>query len=242
VVEPVETLGGRACRTPRWLSLSKPSVVTLGQMSAFTGFPEAALDFYDDLEMDNTKSFWEAHKTVWNDSVKAPMTALTEALAAEFGTAKVFRPYRDVRFAKDKTPYKTHQGAFVAAGPACGWYVEVSARGVRAGGGFYNASGPDLARVRASIDHEATGKELQRILTRLEKAGFEIGGERLKTSPRGYDADHPRIELLRHKSIVAGRPYGFDPVIHSPELVDAVRKDWRALKPLVEWVSVRLGD
>jgi uncharacterized protein (TIGR02453 family) len=211
-------------------------------VSEFTGFPEAALDFYDDLEMDNTRSFWEAHKAAYAESVKAPMTALTDALAEEFGAPKVFRPYRDVRFAKDKTPYKTHQGAFVAAGPACGWYVEVSARGVRTGGGFYDASGPDLARVRESIAHEATGRELQRILAKLEKAGFEIGGERLKTSPRGYDADHPRIDLLRHKSITVGRPYGFDPVIHSPDLVASVRKDWRALRPLVEWVALRLGD
>jgi len=208
-------------------------------MTEFTGFPEAALDFYDDLEMDNTKSFWEAHKQVWTDAVKVPMTALTDALAEEFGTAKVFRPYRDVRFAKDKTPYKTHQGAFVAAGPAVGWYVEISARGVRSGGGFYEASGANLARIRESIDHEATGKELAKILSALEKKGFEIGGDRLKTSPRGYDADHPRIELLRHKSITVGRPYGFDKVIHSPQLVDSVRKDWRAMKPLVEWVSAR---
>ena len=211
-------------------------------MSEFTGFPEAALDFYDDLEMDNTKSFWEAHKAVYAESVKGPITALTDALSAEFGTAKVFRPYRDVRFAKDKTPYKTHQGAYVAVGPACGWYVEISARGVRTGGGFYDASAPDLARIRESIDHEATGKQLQRVLAKLEKSGFEIGGEKLKTSPRGYDADHPRIDLLRHKSLTAGRPYGFDKVIHSAELVDAVRKDWRALRPLIEWVSVRLGD
>lgn len=70
----------------------------------FTGFPEAALDFYDDLEIDNTKSFWEAHKTVYAEAVKAPMTALTDALADEFGPAKVFRPYRDVRFAKDNSP------------------------------------------------------------------------------------------------------------------------------------------
>jgi uncharacterized protein (TIGR02453 family) len=208
----------------------------------FTGFPEAALDFYDDLEMDNTKSYWEAHKAIYTESVKAPMTALTDALAPEFGSPKVFRPFRDVRFAKDKTPYKTNQGAFVGAGPACGWYVEISARGVRTGAGFYDASSSDLARIRTSIDNEATGKQLQRILTKLEKAGFTIGGDRLKTSPRGFDADHPRIELLRHRSLTIGRDYGFEPVIHTPQLVDAVRKDWSAARPLVEWVSERLGD
>src|SRR5437868_7341896 len=71
----------------------------LSAMAEFTGFPEAALDFYDDLEMDNTKSFWEAHRTVYDEAVAAPMKALVDALEPEFGTAKVFRPYRDVRFA-----------------------------------------------------------------------------------------------------------------------------------------------
>ena len=210
------------------------------RQTSFTGFPEAALDFYDDLEMDNTKSYWEAHKDVYQASVKAPMTALVTALEPEFGNAKVFRPFRDVRFAKDKTPYKTHQGAFVAVGSATGWYVEISARGVRTGAGFYEASGANLARIRESIDNEATGKQLEAILRKVTKSGFEVSGERLKTTPRGYDADHPRIELLRHKSITVGRHHGFDKVIHSPKLVDVVRKDWRALRPLVEWVSDRV--
>jgi uncharacterized protein (DUF2461 family) len=70
---------------------------------SFTGFPVAALDFYDDLEVDNTKSFWESHKHVYKESVEAPMKALMAELEPEFGTAKVFRPYRDVRFAKEKS-------------------------------------------------------------------------------------------------------------------------------------------
>jgi uncharacterized protein (TIGR02453 family) len=207
----------------------------------FTGFTEAALDFYDDLELDNSKSFWEAHKDVYATSVKAPMSALTAALEPDFGPAKVFRPYRDVRFAKDKTPYKTNQGAFVGAGPACGWYVEIAARGVRTGAGFYDASASDLGRIRASITDETKGKQLQKILAKLERAGFEVGGDRLKTSPRGYAADHPRIELLRHRSLTVMKDYGFEPIIHTPELLDAVRADWKAARPLVEWVSARLG-
>lgn len=207
---------------------------------AFTGFPEAALDFYDDLEVDNSKVFWEAHKTVYQDSVRAPMVALTAALEPKFGAAKVFRPFRDVRFAKDKTPYKTHQGAFVGAGPACGWYVEIAARGFRTGAGFYDASAANLARIRASMVDDTAGKLLQRMLKKLARAGFEVGGDRLKTAPRGFDADHPRIELLRHRSLVVTRDYGFEPIIHTPELVDAVRADWTATKPLVEWLAARL--
>jgi uncharacterized protein (TIGR02453 family) len=206
----------------------------------FHGFPEAALDFYDDLELDNTRSFWEAHKHVYDEAVRRPMQELTDALAAEFGAAKLFRPYRDVRFAKDKTPYKTHQGAFVEVGPATGWYVQVGAPGVRVGGGYYHAGGPDLARIRTAIDTDHSGRELERLVARLRRGGFEIRGEQLKTAPRGYSADHPRIDLLRYKSLSLGKDYGFEKVIHGPELLDRVRADWRRLRPLVEWVDERL--
>jgi len=205
-------------------------------MEPFDGFPEAALDFYDDLELDNTRTFWAAHKDTYDTAVRAPMTALAAELAEEFGAAKVFRPYRDVRFAKDKTPYKTHQGAFVAAAPSCGWYVQVSAPGVRVGAGFYDAERDRLAALREAMAEERTGTALQQILDGLRARGWEVGGDRLKTSPRGYDADPPRIELLRHKSLFVGRDYGFEPVIHSRELLDRVRADWRTARPLVEWL------
>ena len=211
-------------------------------MMAFTGFPTAALDFYDDLEMDNTKSFWTAHKEVYDTAVAGPMKALVAALEDEFGTAKVFRPYRDVRFAKDKTPYKTAQGAFVARGPATGWYVQVSAPGVRVGVGFYEASSARLAGIREAIADERRGTELEKLLAGLQGEGWVLGGETLKTVPRGYDAGHPRIELLRHKSMTLGKDYGFEPVIHIPELVDRVRDDWRAATPFVEWVAENAAD
>ena len=205
--------------------------------ASFPGFPVAALDFYDDLEMDNTKSFWAAHKEVYETSVKAPMAALVAALEPEFGKAKVFRPYRDVRFAKDKPPYTPHQGAFGPSGPSTGWYVQVGAPGVRVGVGFYEASSPRLAAIRAAIADDRRGRELEEIVAGLTAAGWELGGETLKTSPRGYDADHPRIDLLRHKSMTLGRSYGFEPVIHTPELLDLVRDDWRAARPFVAWVT-----
>jgi uncharacterized protein (TIGR02453 family) len=210
-------------------------------MAGFEGFPVAALDFYDDLEVDNTKSFWEAHKATYDEAVRAPMAALMAALEPEFGDAKIFRPYRDVRFAKDKTPYKTHQGGFVQAGPATGWYVQVSAAGVRVSVGYYHAEKEPLAAIRRGIDDDLIGPALLRIVRRLEKAGWERGGETLKTTPRGYDADHPRIDLLRHKSLTFTKDYGFDELVHTPELEQQVRADWRAGRPLVEWVLDRVG-
>ncbi|UMG94548.1 DUF2461 domain-containing protein [Nocardioides sp. TF02-7] len=203
----------------------------------FTGIPVAALDFYDDLEVDNTRSFWEAHKSVYLEQVRAPVVALTDALAQEFGEAKVFRPYRDVRFARDKTPYKTHQGAFVGVAPATGWYVEVAAPGVRVGGGTYHASGPQLAAIRQAMADARTGAVLERILRDLRTGGFEIGGERLKTTPRGFEKDHPRIELLRMRTVLGSKRYGFEPFVHTAELLDRVRDDWRRLRPLVSWLA-----
>jgi uncharacterized protein (TIGR02453 family) len=208
-------------------------------LSKFNGFPDAALDFYDDLELDNTRSFWESHKHVYDAAVRQPMLALTAELAEEFGPAKVFRPYRDVRFAKDKTPYKNHQGAIVQVGAATGYYVEIGSPGVRVSGGYYHAAAPDLARIRTAIDVEHSGTVLERTVYDLEQAGFVLGGEKLKTTPRGYPAEHPHIELLRHRSLSMTRYYGFEN-LHTPDLLDRVRTDWRDLRPLVEWVRARL--
>lgn len=202
----------------------------------FAGFPVAALDFYDDLEVDNTKTFWEEHRHVYDEAVKAPMVALTAALEDEFGPAKIFRPYRDVRFAKDKTPYKTHQGAFVAVAPSTGYYVQVGAPGVRTGVGFYQAPPARLASFREAVDHEAFGVGLQRILGRVERQGWTVGGDAVKTAPRGWSADHPRIDLLRHRSLTLGREHGFAPYVHTAELLDHVRADWRAGKPFIDWI------
>lgn len=202
----------------------------------FTGFPEAALDFYDDLEVDNTKSYWEEHKETYATAVAAPMRALMAGLAEEFGDAKIFRPYRDVRFAKDKTPYKTHQGAFVARGPATGWYVQIGAPGVRVGVGFYDASAARLAAIRTAIDDEAHGRQLELIIAKLQSRGWELGGNSVKTAPRGWPKDHPRIALLRHKSMTLGKDYGFGPLINTPELEDQIRADWREATPFIDWV------
>jgi uncharacterized protein (TIGR02453 family) len=203
----------------------------------FTGFPKEALDFYDDLEMDNTKSFWSAHKDVYDTCVRAPMVALTAALEKEFGSAKIFRPYRDVRFAKDKTPYKEHQGAYVSAASGSGWYVQISAAGVYVGVGYYHPEAAALNAIRAAIADKRRGTELEKLVNLLEKKHWVLGGEKLKTTPKGYDADHPRIELLRHKSLTLTRSYGFEPVIHTPKLLTKVRADWRAARPFVEWVG-----
>ena len=209
---------------------------------AFTGFPVEGLDFYDDLEADNTKTFWTAHKQVYLEAVHAPMTRLMELLGPEFGEGKLFRPYRDLRFGKDRTPYKTHQGGYVAHGPSTGWYVQLDAAGLLVAGGCYHPATDALARFRAAVADERTGSELEEMVAALAADGYAIEGERLRTRPRGYDADHPRIDLLRYKGLHATRRYDDGPAwLHTPEAAQRVRADWQAMTPLVEWSAVHVG-
>ena len=112
----------------------------------FSGFPDAGPAFYEGLEADNSKTYWLAHKAVYESAIREPMLALVDALEGEFGEARLFRPYRDVRFSADKSPYKTHQGAFTGADTAFGYYVQMSADGLALGGGFRATSTAVTAR------------------------------------------------------------------------------------------------
>ena len=120
--------------------------------------------------------------------------------------------------------------------------MEVAASGSPSRAGFYEASGPRLARIRAAMAATAAEPTWSRSSRCSRPAGWSLGGERLKTSPRGYDADHPRIEFLRHKSMTLAKLYGFEPFIHTPELLGRVRDDWREATPFVEWVCDHAGE
>ncbi|WOP19151.1 DUF2461 domain-containing protein [Raineyella sp. LH-20] len=203
-------------------------------MTAFRGFAPVALEFYRGLEADNSRTYWQAHRDTYEQDVRGPMEALLGELTDDFGDAKVFRPNRDVRFSNDKSPYKTHLGAYVPTAPATGWYLELSALGMLTGAGFYHASSDGLAALRDRIDEE--GEELAAIVTTLQEDDWRLGGETLKTAPKGWPADHPQIALLRHKSLSVSRRIE-DEVVYSAGLVERVRGDWDELRPLVEWVS-----
>ncbi|WP_280355748.1 DUF2461 domain-containing protein, partial [Nocardia otitidiscaviarum] len=151
----------------------------------FTGFPLAGLDFYEDLEADNSKTFWNAHKRIWEESVRDPMRALTAELEPDFGPAKIFRPYRDVRFSKDKSPYKNHQGAVVHTADSCGWYVQIGAGGLFVAGGLYTASPAQRAARRPALGAAGRGGGLGRLGGQGDAAGLPNGGGKLETEPKG---------------------------------------------------------
>ena len=148
----------------------------IGTMT-FTGFPDAAFEFYEGLEADNSKAYWQDHKAIYETAVKGPLTALLAELEPEFGQAKVFRPHRDVRFSADKSPYKTQQGAFLGTDVGvAGHYLAVDANGLLAGGGFRAHGTDQTKRMRAAVDSPA-GAELERLVIDLRAAGFEIAGQ-----------------------------------------------------------------
>jgi uncharacterized protein (TIGR02453 family) len=207
----------------------------------FSGFPSRALDFYAGLEADNTREFWHEHRPAYESDVREPMLALLDALEDEFGEAKLFRPHRDVRFSADKSPYKTHQGALVGVGTSLGYYVQLSADGLRAGGGFRVTSVAQTARFRSAVDAPTTGLELEQLLTALRGRGFDVLGEAVRTTPRGYAADHPRIEMLRHKELMAVRDFGAPPWLHTARALARVRDTWRDVRPLLEWLGAHVG-
>ena len=209
---------------------------------SFEGFPDEGLVFYEGLEADNTKTYWTRHKHVYDAHVKAPLLAMLEELAPEFGTAKVFRPYRDVRFSNDKTPYKTHQGAVIhPEGRAGAWYVQVSADGLRVAGGCWRLESDQVARYRRAVADAVQGPRLQAEVDRLAAAGWSIDGESLTRVPAGHDADAPRMDLLKRKSLHAGRSWEPADWLHTPRALEEVRAAWRDLVPLNAWVDDNIG-
>jgi uncharacterized protein (TIGR02453 family) len=204
---------------------------------AFTGWPLAALDFYDGLEEDNSKTYWTAHKAIYEEAVLGPMTDLTEELGDEFGETKIFRPYRDVRFSADKSPYKTAIGAVIGDG-----YVQFSANGLAAGNGMYHLASDQLARYRQAVAQDITGHQLKRIITDITSHDISVQGrDVLKTVPRGYPADHQRAELLRYKAIVAWREWPVEPWLSTSAAKDRIAGFLVTTRPLAQWLATHVG-
>jgi uncharacterized protein (TIGR02453 family) len=203
----------------------------------FNGWPKEALTFYEGLEADNSKSYWTEHKAVYQEKVLRPMEELTELLAPELGEPKIFRPYRDIRFSADKTPYKTHIGATV--GPIS--YVQFSADGLAAGAGMWHMEPEELARYRAAVAGPV-GAELAAIVAELEKGGVEINGHgTLKSAPRGYPADHPRIDLLRHKGLTTWQHWDPGSWLQAPAASERVISFFRTSTAFCSWLTSNVG-
>ncbi len=204
------------------------------------GIPAEAFEFYERLEAENTREFWAEHKAQYEQFVREPLSELAEDLAPEFGPAHLYRPYRDMRFSRDAAPIKDHQGCVFAAENGLGWYLQVSATGLMVAGGWYRSTPAQVKRFRGHI-LESGAVDLRATLKPLPKAGFEVGGEQLKTKPRGVDEDNPDLDLLRHRTLHVTRTWEPQAWMGTRRLQSTVRTNFERMRPLMGALADMVG-
>lgn len=204
----------------------------------FTGWPPDALTFLSELEANNDRDWFKAGRARYEAALMAPARALGEELGA-YGTPKLFRPFNDQRF-HARPPIKEHVGLALMS-PSGGGYVELSLDGLLVAAGLYDPAPDQIARLRAAIDDDRRAAGLTRAVGRAERAGLVIAAPELKRVPRGYDAEHPRAALLRHKRVLASVRWELEPWLHTPECGTRITAALEATRPLVRWLHEHVG-
>lgn len=203
----------------------------------FIGFPREATEFFRDLARNNNREWFQAHKEVYEQACREPLKALVGALDP-IGSTHISRINRDMRFSRDGAPYRTHLAAGVLH-----TYVNLSAEGLYVGTGIYKPEPPVLQKLRAAIAADKSGRELVKIVSTIRRKGYTVGThDTLSSAPRGYQADHPRIDLLRMKDIHAGKMIAPGPGLASPKALAAVKKIMADVQPLGEWLRHEVGS
>ena len=197
----------------------------------FGGFGPEVFWWFEGLERENSREYFARTRELYEREVRGQLEALLLELGG--GEVKVFRQQRDLRFSRDKRPYKER-----TYGVAGGLYVQLSSRGMYVGTGYYRVEPDQLERFRAAVADDETGPELEAVLA---KARLDVEGASLKTAPRGYPRDHPRIELLRHKQLIVGRRLPADGGIARDPALDLARGVRKASAPIVAWLNDHVG-
>jgi len=212
---------------------------------AFHGFSPEVFEWFAGLEGDNSKAYFTATRDRYETEVRGGLTAMLQELGETFGgEVKVFRQQRDLRFAPDRSaPYKTRTYGLLydVPGAGAGLYAQLSSQGLYAGTGYHQLARDQLERFRAAVSDDRTGPRLAEATAAAQAAGLDVVGESLRTAPRGYPRDHPRIELLRRKSLIAGRALPGTRGIGRDEALEHVATTWRAAEPLNAWLDEHVG-
>ena len=200
----------------------------------FSGWKGDFTGFFLGLRANNNKPYFEAHRRQYEEEVKAPMLALLSELEPEFGPARrVSRPYRDIRFSADKSPYKLN----IYADLTQGGYVALDAEGLVAAGGRYMVEDAQVKKLRAAVAADRSGRELVGIVAELRKRGYDVSGQELKRVPAPYPQDHPRADLLKHKRLIYWIRWPVGPWIASVKAKERVAQAWRDGAPLEKWCA-----
>ncbi len=224
----------------------------------FTGFKPTALTFLRGLAKNNRKEWFEAKRDVYEQELRAPLLALIEevdvqlaSIAPEIvGTKKsLFRIHRDVRFSKDKSPYKTNAAAWFfhrdagrqvgenAAHGGAGFYFQLSPNDSFSAGGIWMPPRPVLNRIREAIAHDGDAfADIVQAPTFRRRFGKLHTDAMLTRMPRGFAPDHPAGDWLRYQSFTSGRPIATES-LQSKKLVSELVKDFTAMLPLVRWLN-----
>lgn len=223
----------------------------------FPGFPPEALKFFRDLKNNNNREWFQEHKTIYEEQVRAPMMYLIECLGDTFGSEaphynfdpkkSVYRIYRDTRFSKDKTPYKTHIAASFGLSHAerhmtGGLYFHLNDTEFFVGGGVYMPTSPQLLAIRKHIAEN--GAELRKILnSRTIKNRFgDMSGDKLKRAPKGFSPDHPEIDLLVYKQFLLSHSPSVD-LLTTGKVQGEITKSFRAILPFLDFLNAPfVGD
>lgn len=229
----------------------------MSETDTFNGFPEAGLQFLRDIEVHNNKAWFEENRGTFDASLIAPAQDFVAALGSRLqtldpaividtrtdGRGVLMRFYRDTRFSKDKSPYKTNIAGMFSDGqgkkterPAYGFHMGAESMELMAG--MFKFSKEHLAAYRQAVAGEQSGEELVAILRRLGEAGpYHLAGEHYKRVPAGYEAGHPRADLLRYAGLYAYPAALESRYLTSPELVDVCMDHFRTMAPVYDWLG-----
>lgn len=208
-------------------------------MPAFSGWPPEALTFLADLEANNDREWFKAHRDRYDSACAAPALALGEDLA-DLGRPKLFRPWNDTRF-RPGPPLKEHVGLAVGYEGAGGWYVQLALDGVMIAAGLHDPKPDQVGRLRSALDDGRKAAALTRGLAVARAAGLELNEPDLIRVPRGFDASHPRAELLRRRSLTVAVTLPATGWLHKPSAYARIREALDAGSPLVKWLRRHVG-
>jgi len=227
----------------------------------FNGFPEGGIDFFLQLEAEQSRTWFKAHQDDFERFWKRPLELFVTELQARLEdaypgldevTPHYFRIQRDTRFARDKSPYKTYVAADLPIRPAPhdpeqyghgvpGLYCSFGLESDYIGVGSWHLSPEKLGQYRVAVDHAKDGPRLQKLVDDLTAHGFNLSSmESLKRTPPPYPQDHPRAELLKRKGLAAGIQIP-DGLLQSRDLLDWTDQHLRLAQPLVAWLDKHLS-
>lgn len=226
----------------------------MARQSSFNGFTKKTASFFRRLAKNNTKEWFDAHKAEYEEHVLEPsrlfvltmgdkLSKIAPKIVAEPKVNKsLFRIHRDTRFSKDKSPYKTHLGIWMWEGPLkrmenSGFYFHLEPGNMMLGVGIYMFPKEHLVAYRDSVVHPQHGAALSRVINSMDKAGYPVGGQHYKMTPRGYDKEHKRAPLLLHNGLWAGFDGGIPDQLYSGKIVDFCFSHYKKMLPLHKWLK-----